>query len=380
MAQKKYNWSKKEWPNFSFDKEKLEGLEFKFSQNDGVFVGVLKHINEAHKSDLLIELLSSEALNTSAIEGEILNRESLQSSIKRNLGLAVDNRKVPAAEYGISEMMVDLYLNYDKKLSHAQLFEWHKMLTNGRRDISDIGKYRTHLDPMQVVSGRIDRPNIHFEAPPSARVSSEMQDFVTWFNEVHFGNKKTSLLPLAKAGIVHLYFVSIHPFEDGNGRIARALAEKSIGISTAQATLTALSFVIEAKKKDYYQFLEQNNKELEITDWLVYFGETILAAQEETLKRIDFLIEKTKFFDKYASVLNERQLKVIEKLFDAGHEGFKGGLSAHNYKTISKTSASTTTRDLQELLEQKILFKTGNLKGTRYWLSLETNSKIQFSI
>ena len=368
MATNKYNWSKKEWPNFSFDKEKLEALEFQFAQNEGTFVGVLKHINDEQRADILIELLSAEALKTSAIEGEILNRESVQSSIKRNLGLTVDKRKVTAAEYGISEMMVDLYLNFNEKLSHQNLFDWHKMLTNGRRDLLDIGKYRTHLDPMQIVSGRVDKPNIHFEAPPSAIVETEMEQFVYWFNEVHFGINKTNLLPLAKAGLVHLYFVSIHPFEDGNGRIARALSEKSISISTSQASLSALSYVIEANRKAYYYALEQNNKALEITDWLVYLGKTILEAQQESLKRINFLIEKTKFFDKYVGVLNERQLKVIQKCFEAGHKGFKGGLSAENYIKIAKTSASTATRDLAELVEKQILLKTGQLKGTRYQL------------
>lgn len=371
MTYKSWNWLLKQWPHFSYDKEVLKELEYIFSQNTGTVLGVLKHVQDTSKDDLLVEILSDEAVKTSEIEGEILNRESVQSSIKKNLGLTVEKRNIPPAEYGISEMMVDLYLNHNKPLTHDQLFQWHEMITNGRRDLSNIGCYRTHEDPMQVVSGRLDKPNVHFEAPPSKQVPKEMEQFVTWFNTVHSESKKSDILPLAKAGIAHLYFVSIHPFEDGNGRIGRAIAEKSIALSIKQPSLISLSVMIEANKKDYYGSLENSNTTLEITDWLCYFGQTILEAQKDTLKRIDFLIEKTKFFDRFSSQINERQIKVIKRLFDAGHKGFKGGLSADNYKKIAKTSASTATRDLQDLTEKQIFVKTGTLKSTRYSLNIK---------
>jgi Fic family protein len=310
-----------------------------------------------------------EAIKTSEIEGEILNRESVQSSIKKNLGLAVTNTKVAPAEFGISEMMVDLYQNYDTPLSNEYLFEWHKMITNGRRDLTDIGNYRTHEDPMQVVSGRLDKPTLHFEAPPSNKMQSEMDQFICWFNDMHDPNNN-SMLPLAKACMTHLYFVCIHPFEDGNGRIARALAEKSIALSTSQPTLLSLSHTIEAHKKAYYTSLENNNTRLEITDWMLYFGETILEAQQDVLKRIDFIVEKTRFFDRFTGQLNERQHKVILRLFEAGHTGFQGGLSAEKYIKIGKTSASSATRDLKDLTDKLILLKTGTLKSTRYQLNL----------
>jgi Fic family protein len=371
MAYNVWNWMLKDWPQFSYDAKVLEMLEYQFSENSGTVFGVLKHVQEESKDNFLVEVLSDEAVKTSEIEGEYLNRDSVQSSIKKNLGLAVEKRKIPPAEYGISEMMVDLYLNYDKSLTHEQLFLWHKMISNGRRDLTDIGCYRSHEDPMQVVSGKLDLPKVHFEAPPSKKVQAEMEKFVSWFNQVHQKNKPQNILPLAKAGIAHLYFVSIHPFEDGNGRIGRAIAEMSIAQSTSRPSLISLSSTIDADKKNYYTLLEKSNTTLEITDWLVYFAKTILDAQEHTLKRIDFLIEKTKFFDRYSKQLNERQLRVIKRLFDAGHEGFKGGLSANNYQTIAKAPASTATRDLQDLLEKQILLKTGTLKGTRYFLKIE---------
>uniref|UniRef100_UPI003216DE90 Fic family protein n=1 Tax=uncultured Draconibacterium sp. TaxID=1573823 RepID=UPI003216DE90 len=371
MAYNVWNWMLKDWPQFSYDAKALEALEYQFSENSGTVFGVLKHVQEESKDNFLVEVLSDEAIKTSEIEGEYLNRDSVQSSIKKNLGLAIEKRKIPPAEFGISEMMVDLYLNYDKTLTHEQLFSWHKMITNGRRDIKDIGCYRTHEDPMQVVSGRLDLPKVHFEAPPSKIVPDEMEKFVSWFNQMHQKDVNQKLLPLAKAGIAHLYFVSIHPFEDGNGRIGRAIAEKSIAQSTLRPSLISLSSTIDANKKSYYAFLEKSNTTLEITDWLVYFSKTILEAQEHTLKRIDFLIEKTRFFDRFSFQLNERQLKVVKRLFDAGHKGFKGGLSANNYQTIAKTSASTATRDLQDLINKQILIKTGTLKSTRYFLNIE---------
>jgi len=378
MGYKIWNWLLEKWPHFTYEKEALRELEFQFSQNIGIALGVLKHVQKESKDDLLVEILSTEALKTSEIEGEILNRESVQSSIKKNLGLITDKRKIPAAEYGISEMMVDLYLNYNKPLSHDILFEWHKMITNGRRDLTDIGCYRTHEDPMQIVSGRLDKPKIHFEAPPSKQVPEEMEQFVNWFNTVHNAESKFEILPLVKAGIAHLYFVSIHPFEDGNGRIGRAIADKSIALSTKQSTLISLSHTIEENKKKYYASLEKHNTVLEITAWLIYFGQTILDAQQYTLKQIDFLIEKTKFFDHFSTQINERQLKVIKRLFEAGHTGFKGGLSANNYMVIAKTSASTATRDLKDLEEKHIFIKAGKLKSTRY--SLKRISRIRSSI
>jgi Fic family protein len=371
MAGKIWNWTLDNWPQFTYDTETLRSLEYKFSQRFGTVLGTLMHLADDVKEVLLVEILSNEAIKTSAIEGDILNRDSVQSSIKRNLGFSVDHRKASAAEFGISEMMVDLYLNYNQSLSDQLLFEWHKMLTNGRRDLTDIGRYRTHQEPMQVVSGRLYSPRVHFEAPPSSIIIQEMKLFVDWFNNAHYNTEEgLDLLPLTKAGIAHLYFVSIHPFEDGNGRIGRSIAEKSLAISANRPTLISLSHEIESNKKEYYRFLEKHNKTLEITDWLVYFGQTILNAQDTTIKQISFLIEKVKFFDQYSTSMNPRQLKVVIRLFDAGHKGFEGGLSADNYRKIAKTSASTTTRDLNDLVAKQILSKSGLLKSTRYSLNI----------
>ncbi len=356
----KWNWQQKDWPLFSYKSQELTGFEENFLYNSGLVFGVYKHLNNKDQEILKIELIASEALKTCEIEGDILNRDSLQSSIRRNFGLTADHRKIPPAEKGIADMMVDLYQNFSTKLTHKTLFKWHEMLTNGRRDLQNIGKYRSHDDPMQIISGKIYEPKIHFEAPPSKIVKKEMIQFIAWFNDSSINSKKP-LPALIRAGIAHLYFVSIHPFEDGNGRIARALAMKSLSQSINQPILTSLSTIIQNNKKQYYHQLETSSKNNEITKWLIYFAKNFLESQNYTTKLIEFLIENQ---------LNERQKKVLTKMFNAGINGFKGGLSAENYITITKTSRPTTTRDLQDLVDKKALIKTGELKGTRYFLNI----------
>ena len=264
---------------------------------------------------------------------------------------------------------MDLYRNYATPLTDETMFAWHRMLMSGDRAIKVIGGYRTHAEPMQVVSGPDYRHAVHFEAPPSERVPDEMKRFVSWFNDTAPG-AKTPLPALTRAGIAHLYFVCIHPFEDGNGRIGRALAEKSLAQNLGQPSLIALAYTIERKRKDYYDALERNNKDNEITDWLKYFAGTVLEAQDNTIERVDFYVAKARFYERLRGKLNERQEKVIARMFGEGIDGFKGGLSAENYITIAKTSRATATRDLQDLVEKGALTRTGELRHTRYYLNL----------
>ncbi|MFY0673112.1 MAG: Fic family protein [Bacteroidia bacterium] len=363
-----WNWQQKNWPNFEFDAAAFQHYEQEFLLNAGKLFGSLLHVEEKELEQLKIDLLSNEAYKTSQIEGEILNRESLQSSIKRQFGLKSEMNKSTPAENGMAELMVDVYQSFDKPLTHEQLFEWHKMLCNGRRDLIDVGNYRTHNEPMQVVSGRLDRNIVHFEAPPSKKVAQEMDKFINWFNESDSKYSKTS--PLLRSGIIHIYFESIHPFEDGNGRIGRAISEKALSQSLGKPTLIALSQIIEQERKNYYRKLQVNSLDLEINGWLEFFSQTVLKAQEYTQRSIDFLIKKAKFYHRYSKKLNERQKKVVDRIFKEGFEGFKGGLSAENYISITKTSASSATRDLQKLIDIGAFYKEGNLKGTRYYLNL----------
>lgn len=363
-----WNWQQSDWPQFTYDAEAIAPLEADFLRESGILIGAFRHLDADEKDLLTVDLISTEALKTSEIEGEILNRESLQSSIRRQFGLQTDGRKIPLSEQGIAEMMVSLYRTFDQPLTNEILFDWHRMLTNGRNNLNDIGCYRTHEDPMQVVSGAIYRPNIHFEAPPSDQMQVQMDAFLTWFNA------SRSLPALTRCGIAHLYFVSVHPFEDGNGRIGRAIAEKAIAQNTGQPSLTALATQIEKGRNAYYDALEAANKQNEITNWLLYFGQVILDAQRTTETHIQFLIDKAKLYDRLRGKLNERQEKVLGRIFREGPEGFKGGLSSDNYVSMTQTSTATATRDLRELVELGALTKTGKLKGTRYWLSMSSPS------
>lgn len=370
----KWNWEQSDWPSFQWKKEALQEAEAKFLHQSGVLVGVAKHFNKHDKNLLVVDMMTEEALKTSEIEGEYLNRDSVQASIRRNFGLDTDHRRIKPAESGIANMVTDLYKNFDKPLSHKTLYTWHKMITSGRSDLKEIGRYRTHDEPMQVVSGPIGNETIHFEAPPSKRMKKEMSTFIDWF--IKTAPDGSDPLPaLTRAGIAHLYFVSIHPFEDGNGRIGRALAEKSLAECLGEPTLIALSKTIDAKRKLYYQALELNNKNSEITAWLIYFAQTVLDAQSNSLEVIDFLIEKTKFYDRARGSLNERQDKVIARMFREGPSGFKGGLSAEKYISITGTSRATATRDLQDLVEKNMLLRVGELKSTRYYLNINSLSK-----
>jgi Fic family protein len=370
-AENRWSWQRDDWPRFRFDKSALEKREAKFLIRGGLLLGALLHMRDDDKSALTVDLISNEALKTSEIEGEYLNRESVQSSIRRNFGLATDARRIPPAEQGIADMMMDLYRGFAEPLTHETMFRWHGMLTAGRRDLRNIGAYRTDDEPMQIISGPIGNPKIHFEAPPSAAMEKEMEGFVNWFNDTApHGN--TALPALTRAGIAHLYFVTIHPFEDGNGRIARALAEKALSQALGQPTLIALSQPIQKNRNSYYEALHQSSRDNEITTWLVYFADTVLQAQDTTQSMIDFLIQKTKLYDRVKSQLNQRQEKALARIFREGVEGFKGGLSAENYISITGAARATATRDLQDLVDKGVLIRTGALKSTRYHLNVET--------
>lgn len=364
-----WNWQFEDWPNFSFSSESLVAYEREFLLCAGEVQGSVLHIREDEKENLIVELLSEEALKTSKIEGEILDRDSMQSSIRRQFGLPTDSRKVPPAEAGVSEMMVDLYRNFTRPLTHEELFSWHRMLMDGRQNIRIVGGYRSHSEPMQIISGRAFEPTVHFEAPPSGRVQEEMNRFIVWFNDTAPNGKK-ELAPLERAGIAHLYFESIHPFEDGNGRIGRAISEKALSQALGRPVLLALAHTIESRRKAYYTALQSGSRNLDSTQWMLFFCESVLAAQGYTLQLIQLLIEKRKFFEQYGAALNERQEKVIRRLFEEGPAGFEGGLSADKYLSLTRTSRATATRDLQQLVEWGTLKRVGERRHTRYYLNL----------
>ncbi|MBY4611002.1 Fic family protein [Rhizobium sp. 9T] len=373
----KWNWTHGDWPQFQYDAALLEQFENRFLLASGEVIGAIRHVGDDDRKLLRIELLSDEAVKTSEIEGEMLDRLIVQSSLRRQFGLDTDNRPIRPQERGIAEMMVDVYDSWSTPLDHETLFRWHGMLMTGNRHIGTVGGYRTHEDAMQIVSGRLDRPTIHYEAPPSKQVPAEMAAYVGWFNRSS-PKGEVPLPALTRAGIGHLYFESIHPFEDGNGRIGRALAEKSLAQNIGQPSLIALAYTIEHGRRTYYDQLERHQRTLDITEWMVYFAETILEAQQTTLNRVAFYISKARFYGQFRGQFNERQEKAIARMFREGPGGFKGGLSAENYISITRTSRATTTRDLHDLVEKGAFRRTGDRRYTRYALNLpETSHKME---
>ncbi|NQE64485.1 Fic family protein [Caulobacter sp. RHG1] len=364
-----WNWQQEGWPEFTWDQRTLVRAEALFIENAGVLIGASKHLDADDQYALRIELMSHEAVDTSAIEGEPLDRDSVQSSIRRRLGLASDRRRASPAEAGIAEMMVDLYERATTPLTEEALFRWHRWITNGRTDLVDIGRYRTHTDPMQIVSGSVHAPKVHFEAPPSSALTAEMQRFWDWLERTAPGGD-TPLPAITRAGIAHLWFESIHPFEDGNGRVGRAISEKILAQGLVNPVVTGMASTLLQHRKAYYAELERAHRELEITDWLLWFAAKTLEAQQSTLRQVEFVLDKARLMGRLRGALNERQEKALIRLFAAGPEGFKGGLSAANYMTITGAPSATTTRDLASLVEIGALTRTGANKATRYHLNI----------
>ncbi|MBY3095697.1 Fic family protein [Rhizobium laguerreae] len=368
-----WNWELAGWPKFEWNPELLRERELASMENAAIAVGTMRHLGKNDREDVVIELLSSDALSTSAIEGEVLDRDSVQSSLRRQLGLSAAPLRSSPAEAGIAEMMADLYRHPLDPITEERLFEWHRMVMNGRRDIADIGSYRRHDEPMQIVSGAFGRQRIHFEAPPSERLAVEMSRLLEWLEHTS-PEGAHPLAAVTRAGIAHLWFESIHPFEDGNGRIGRAIAESALARAISTPTFSALSKSLLKHRRDYYAMLEEASSTLVIDDWLSWFADRALEAQYSADELVRFLIEKTRLMDRLRGALNERQEKVLLRMLAEGPEGFTGGLSAGNYATITGAPPSTITRDLADLVEKGALLRTGERKATRYRLNLATET------
>lgn len=340
-----------------------------FTEGAGIVIGASKHLSSDESDTLRIEIMSYEAVDTSAIEGEQLDRDSVQSSIRRHLGLATDHRRAAPAEAGIAEMMVDLYQNVHKPLTEQTLHHWHRLIMNGRTDVKDLGQYRTHDDPMQIVSGPLSDPHVHFEAPPSHQVPQEMHQFLDGLHADH-ASRSGARSALTRAGMAHLWFESIHPYEDGNGRIGRAIIEKTLAQGLTTPVMTGMATTLLKHRKAYYAALERAHSELDITDWLLWFATKAIEAQRRTLSQVEFILNKSRFMQGLQGKLNPRQEKALLRLFAAGPDGFLGGLSAANYMRITDAPSATTTRDLSALVAMDALKRVGENKAARYYLNM----------
>jgi len=362
----KYNWQQADWPFFKYDTSEIQDVLFNFAEKTGHVSGILKSLPDSTQTEALLDLMVSETIKTSEIEGEYLSRSDVMSSIRHNLGLDITPTQVlDHRAKGAAALMVDVRESFKEILTEEKLFAWHQMLMFGRRHM-EIGAWRRHEEPMQIISGPVGKWKVHFEAPPSERVPSEMTNFIVWFNNTAPGAKIEIKNPVVRAAVAHLYFESIHPFEDGNGRIGRAISEKALSQGLGRPTLLSLSETIEANKKDYYEALKTAQRSNKITRWINYFANTALQAQARTEEKIDFILMKTKFFDRFKHQLNDRQLKVVLRILGEGPQEFEGGMSTKKYIVITKTSKATATRDLQYLSEIGALKQTGGGHSTKY--------------
>ena len=366
----KYNWQRTDWPEFKYDVTQIQGILFTFAEKAGHASGMLKSLPDSTQTEAIIDLMVSEAIKTSEIEGQHLSRSDVMSSIRHNLGLSTDKQQIAdECARGAADLMVDVRNTYREPLSEKKLFDWQKMILPGARRVS-VGAWRTHAEPMQIISGPVGNWTVHFEAPPSERVPAEMVRFINWFNKTTPGEKEDVRNPILRSAIAHLYFESIHPFEDGNGRIGRAISEKALSQGLGRPVLLSLSEAIEGHRKAYYQALKTAQRSNEVTEWIMYFSKTVLEAQSMAEKSIDFVLKKTKFFDQFNEQLNKRQMKVIRRMLDEGPKGFEGGMSAKKYIAITRASKATATRDLHYLSEIGALMQTGGGRSIRYHLSL----------
>lgn len=365
-----YNWQHTDWPNFKYDLADAQELLLEIAQKLGTASGMFHAYPDVLQEKELIDIMVAEAIKTSQIEGEHISREDVVSSIKKNLGIKVPVKSIADKRAtGVAALITMVREDFNAPLSEGVLFEWHRSLMGYAKNIH-AGKWRKHKSPMIIVSGAVGREKVHFEAPPSSMVPDEMKRFIAWFNDTAPGGKIEIKNAPIRSAIAHLYFESIHPFEDGNGRIGRAIAEKALAQTTGRPLLFSLSQAIEADKKNYYRQLQVASQTLFITDWILFFLEKISEALNDVAVRLSFTLLKTKYIDCYKANFNARQEKAILKMLESP-AGFKGGMTARKYISINKTSKATATRDLQALVEMNALVAKGSGRSVCYELNLD---------
>jgi len=364
-----YIYQNANWPNFIWDNKSLLIPISKVRNLQGKLIGKMEAIGFSLREEAMLETLTLDVLKSNEIEGDILNPNQVRSSIARRLGMNISGL-IPSDRYvdGVVEMMLDATQKYKQSLAKERLYNWHAALfPTGRTGIHKITVANWRKDengPMQVVSGPIGKEKVHYQAPPAKLVDNEISSFLEWFNS------ETAIEPVIKSGLAHLWFVTIHPFDDGNGRIARAIADMQL----ARADMTnqrfySMSAHIERQKKKHYDILEKNQKgSMNITGWLQWYCGCLNRALETTDETLINVLNKAKFWEKHsATIINERQKLMINKLLD----NFFGKLNTSKWAKITKCSQDTALRDIQDLIEKGILIKeSGGGRSTSYKLNI----------
>lgn len=365
-------WQQPDWPDFNWQAERLAPLLRECVQTQGRLLGMAGSVGDSMSAQSELDALLQNIVTSSAIEGEQLNVGSVRSSLARRLGLEwVDRDSVSQRSEGLAQLMLDATHGFDEPLTLARLLEWHTWLFPAEEAMFSarpilVGTLRGD-EPMQVVSGRLDRPTVHFEAPPRQGLEQQIERFLSWFEA---SRDQVSLDPLLRAGIAHFWFVTLHPFDDGNGRLTRTITDLALAQGEAQAIrFYAMSASILEDRAGYYRILESSQKAtLDITEWLTWFLQTLLRSLQQAITRIDSVLGKTRFWQAHReSDLSAEQIKVLNRLLDGGERGFEQGLNAGQYQAVAKVSKATATRHLAELLDKGCLQRLpGGGRSTRY--------------
>ncbi|MPZ09234.1 MAG: DUF4172 domain-containing protein [Kiloniellaceae bacterium] len=366
-----YIWQHDNWPNFTWDRARLLDHLAEAARRQGQVLGQMRNVIRPLSDEARLRTLSQDALRTSEIEGEHLDEDSVRSSIARRLGIpyagaSKDDRRIE----GLVDMLIDATHNYDQPLTAERLFGWHVALFptgySGMHKITVAGWRLDKEGPMQVVSGALGREKVHYEAPPAERLPAEMDRFLAWFNAPPAG-----LDGILRSGIAHLYYVTIHPTDDGNGRMARAMADMALAQAEASPhRFYSMSSAIRNKRKAYYEILESTqSNDLEITDWLVWYLECFVAAIDEAEATIEQVLAKQRFWQNLqGKALSERQTKVLNRLLD----GFEGKITTRKWAALGKCSQPTAQRDINELIELGALRPSeAGGRSTAYLLNLD---------
>lgn len=365
-------WQQPDWPNFNWKAEHLSPLLRECIQAQGRLMGMSSSVGSSLSAQSELDALLQNIVTSSAIEGEQLNVGSVRSSLARRLGLEqIEGDRVSQRSEGLAQLMLDATQSFAEHLTMERLLKWHGWLFPDQamefvpRGIR-VGTLRGD-EPMQVVSGRLDRPTIHFEAPPRLGLELQLDTFLNWFE---VSRTQTDLDPLLRAGIAHFWFVTLHPFDDGNGRLTRTLTDLALAQGEAQAIrFYAMSASILEDRSGYYRVLENSQKATsDITEWLEWFLQTLLRSLQQAIARIESVLAKSRFWQAHReSGLSAEQIKVLNRLLDGGERGFEDGISAAQYQAVSKVSKATATRHLTDLLERGYLKRLpGGGRNTRY--------------
>jgi Fic family protein len=378
-SHQRWIWQLPEWPALAFDAQRVQGHLAAARNAQGVLLGKAEAIGLEGLQHHIRDSLTQEALTTSAIEGEKLDPESVRSSVARRLGLDMSGAPVREGRRnieGLIDVLQDATLNTDSLLTLERLCSWHGALFptgfSGMQRI-DVGELRSV--PTEIVSGAVGHSKVHYAAPPAEGLASQVDAFLTWFNQTQPKVGTQPMDGLVRAAVSHLWFETLHPFDDGNGRIGRAILQLALGQDMGQpGRIVTLSRQIESSKDRYYSELEraQRSKSMDVTAWVEWMLEQIALASEFANRTIDSAIQRIRFQAQMSSFsLNERQQKTMKKLLDAGPKGCEGGMTTRKHERIAQTSTPTAARDLIDLERLGLLTRYGDGRSTRYYPAIE---------